>query len=103
MINIPKSLCKPIIIESVITKKTVPIPEKCNTNYCIPPKVSIHSIEKSLCPCPVKAIPLIHQTEKQVTRVIKTCFSPGAFEEYILAITSTKTCNTNPVCKTPKP
>lgn len=96
MIAVPKSVCPPCGIPLVYPgPQPIPPIESCPPCESEEEGVVIETIPSSVCPCPLPPDPI----EIPIKRQIKVTKTALCYKEFILAISTTKFCNTGPKCR----
>jgi hypothetical protein len=96
MIQVPKDLCPPCEVTYEYSElaaippiETCPPCEPENEDVVLTPIVSF------LCPCPEPPEPVMIPVRKKIkSTIVKLCY-----KEFILAISTTKLCETGPQCR----
>jgi len=96
MISIPRSVCPPCVIPNEKVVLT-PIPPIDSCPPCEPEDdaVVLESIPASVCPCPPLPDPIV----VPLSRKIKVTKIELCYKEFVLAVSTTKHCDTGPKCR----
>jgi hypothetical protein len=95
MINVPKSVCQSCVMPNVYQdlQPLAPI-ETCPPCESDKYEVTLEPIVSFLCPCPPPPEPVIIPLKRK----FKTTTVTLCFKEFVLAVSTTKFCETGPKC-----